>query len=89
MPVLRSSQSARPLPRIDLERDRLLTRREAAALAGLDPKTLRVMDMERRGPRYLKLGTTKQARVVYRRSDVEAWIASRATEFCGALPAQE
>ncbi len=83
MPVRspRSRESAKPRPRIDLDRDRLVTRRELSRLSGLDPKTLRIMDMERRGPRYLKLGTSKQARVVYRLSDCEAWIASRATEF--------
>ena len=68
-------------PKIDLENDRLISRRELSRLTGIDPKTLRIMDMERRGPRYLKLGTSKQARVAYRLSDCEAWIASRATEF--------
>jgi hypothetical protein len=77
----KSEQSAKP--RIDLEGDKLITRRELSRRSGFDVKTLRVMDMERRGCRYLKLGTKKQSRVVYRLSDAERWIASLATEFAG------
>jgi phage terminase Nu1 subunit (DNA packaging protein) len=77
----KSEQSAKP--RIDLEGDRLITRRELSRLSGYDMKTLRVKDMQRTGCRYLKLGTKKQSRIVYRLSDAQRWLASMATEFAG------
>lgn len=65
---------------IDLENDRVLSRAELSYLSGFSKKTLRVMDCEKRGCPYRKLGTAKQARVVYRLSDAKAWLASIAHE---------
>jgi hypothetical protein len=59
---------------LSLKDDTLLSTAEAARLVGLTPKTLRQLRCDRAGPRCLKLGTTKQARTVYRRSDLERWI---------------
>ena len=69
---------------ISLRDDFLLGTAEAARRVGLSPKTLRQMRCERTGPRCLKLGTGKQARVAYRRSDLEAWVMSQVTAVHGA-----
>lgn len=62
---------------IDLRNDCLYSTKQAAALVGLTPKTLRQFRCDRCGPRCLKLGSGKQARVCYRRSDLERWIRER------------
>lgn len=59
---------------IDLRNDCLCSTKQAAALVGLTPKTMRQKRCDRCGPKYLKLGAGKNARVVYRRSDLEQWI---------------
>jgi len=73
-----------PLADLSLRDDALLNTREAAALVGLTPKTLRQMRCERSGPRCLKLGMSRQARTVYRRSDLERWIRESARIVGGA-----
>lgn len=50
----------------------LLTTEEVAALTRKSPATIRWLKDTGQGPRCGKLGR----RVVYRRTDVEAWIAS-------------
>lgn len=70
----------RPRPRIDLVNDKLYSRAEAAALVGLSEKTLRQLAVTRSGPKVLKLGTSRTSRVLYRRSDLERWMESRAVE---------
>ena len=65
-------------PAVRLEGDRLLTTREAARVVGLSPKTLRQLRCDRQGPRCLKAGTSKQARVRYPLSALEAWVAGMA-----------
>lgn len=65
------------LAEFSLKDDVLLGTVEAATLVGLTPKTLRQMRCDRAGPTCFKLGTAKQARTVYRRSDLEAWVRSR------------
>jgi hypothetical protein len=69
---------ASALADLNLKDDTLLTTAQAAAAVGLTPKTLRQLRCDRAGPRCLKLGTTKQARTVYRRSDLEAWVRETA-----------
>lgn len=59
---------------ISLKDDRLVTTAEAAHLLGLAPKTLREWRSKRTGPVPLSLGAGKRARVVYRRSALEAWV---------------
>lgn len=63
---------------IDFENDRLVGTTAAATVLGLSPKTLRQLRCDREGPRCVKVGRSQQSRVYYRRSDLEAWAASRA-----------
>ena len=79
-PVLPPRRRKRVLvvPAVDLEGDRLLTTREAARVVGLSPKTLRQLRCDRQGPRCLKAGPSKQARVRYPLSALEAWVAGMA-----------
>lgn len=55
-----------------------LLNNEATALAlGISPITLRIWRCEGKGPRYIKLGDSKQASVAYDPADVEAWLEAR------------
>ena len=53
----------------------LLNRRAAAALMGVCPATLVKWRREGRGPRPLRLTDGPRGRAVYRREEVEEWIA--------------
>lgn len=55
-----------------------LTTREAAALVRLSPRSLERMRAEGTGPRFCKIGgrRSKRGRIVYRRSDLIAWVTS-------------
>ena len=55
----------------------VLTPRQAAKYLHLSHRTLETMRTRGGGPPYAKYGEGRSARVVYRRSDLEAWIASR------------
>lgn len=55
--------------------DHLLTTTEAAAYLRLAPKTLERFRITAGGPPFLKAGPGKRARVLYRRSDLDAWLA--------------
>lgn len=50
---------------------------EAAARIGVTPATLRLWRCKGKGPRFIKLGESKQAGVVYDPVDIEAWKAAR------------
>jgi hypothetical protein len=50
-----------------------VSRRVAAELTGLSPATLKKMAGQHRGPAFFKLGTSKQARTLYRLADLERW----------------
>jgi predicted DNA-binding transcriptional regulator AlpA len=50
-----------------------LTAAQAASILGLAPSTLAKLRLTGNGPTYCKLGR----RVVYRRTDLEAWLESR------------
>jgi predicted DNA-binding transcriptional regulator AlpA len=54
-----------------------LNSEEAAASLGIAPNTLKFWRHQGRGPRYIKLGTSKQAGVAYDHADVEAWKTAR------------
>jgi predicted DNA-binding transcriptional regulator AlpA len=85
----RKSQKATPseaLADLNLADDPLLKTAAAAALVGLSQKTLRQLRCDRAGPRYFKMGVAQQARAVYRRSDLEAWVRSQARAVGGARP---
>lgn len=69
---------------LSLANDPLLKTADAAALLGLSQKTLRQLRCDRAGPRCFKLGTTQQARTVYRRSDLERWVRENAHVVGGA-----
>ena len=59
------------------EQVKVLNNSEAAALIGVTPATLRFWRCKGRGPRFVKLGETKQAGVAYLESDIFAWRAAR------------
>lgn len=54
----------------------LLTAAETTDLLRLKPQTLAVWRVERRGPRWLKIGR----RVYYRSADINAWLATQLCE---------
>ena len=56
------------------QEERMLFTAEAAAICRLSPRTLERLRVEGSGPRYFKLGPGKRARVMYKASDVLAWI---------------
>lgn len=55
----------------------LLTTREAAAWLRISMPTLERMRLTGSGPRFIKLGPGKRARVVYRLADLEAYLTSQ------------
>lgn len=58
----------------------LLLSPQAAAWLGVKPQTLRKWRWAGTGPRYVRLGVAIEARVVYRLSDLEAWLATHSFE---------
>jgi len=68
---------------ISLENDCLLGTASAGELVGLSAKTMRQLRCDKAGPRCFKLGTGKQSRVVYRRSDLETWVKSEIAAVVG------
>ena len=75
---------AAALAGFSLKDDQLLTTGEAATLVGLSQKSMRQMRCERTGPRCMKVGSSKQARIFYRRSDLEKWVVSRVVTIQGS-----
>ena len=55
----------------------LLSTAQAAAYLGRRPQTLRKWRLTGEGPPYIRLGDSPQARVAYRRKDLEAWLEER------------
>lgn len=60
----------------DVSNEDLLNSRETASVVRLSVPTLERMRSQGNGPPFIKLGTGKRARVVYRRSDIEAWLSA-------------
>ena len=56
---------------------KVLNHFEAAELIGVTPATLRFWRCKGKGPRFIKLGQSKQAGVCYDPADIEAWKAAR------------
>ena len=52
-----------------------LTTIEVAEMLRISRRTLERMRVEGTGPRYLKVGPGKRSRVLYRQSEVDAWLA--------------
>lgn len=55
----------------------IISSHDAAALIGVTPATLRFWRCKGKGPRFIKLGQSKQAGVCYDPADIEAWKAAR------------
>ena len=55
----------------------LLNNDAAAAALGISPVTLKIWRWKGKGPRFIKLGESKQAGVAYDPAEVEAWKAAR------------
>jgi len=60
--------------------DTRLPTRRAAEYLGVEPATLRNWRWRGRGPRYSRLGQGPRARAVYRRGDLDDWLAARTFE---------
>lgn len=60
----------------DHARPRMLTTAEAAAFLRLSPRTLERFRVEGSGPRYLKAGAGKRARVLYDPEELRSWLAA-------------
>ncbi len=56
----------------------LLTSKDAAQCLHLTEQTLRILRMNGKGPKYVRLGDGPKARVRYRPEDLEAYVAERA-----------
>jgi predicted DNA-binding transcriptional regulator AlpA len=67
---------------------KVLNHYEAAALIGVTPATLRFWRCKGKGPRFIKLGQSKQAGVCYDPADIEAWKAERKFESTSAATVQ-
>lgn len=52
-----------------------LTTIEVAKMLRHEPRTLEKWRLEGRGPRYLRIGATGKAKVIYKLTDVEEWLA--------------
>jgi len=59
-----------------MNEDRYLPRKEAAKYLGISTKTLATWQLTGR-LKGVKLGTGRTCRVVYRRSDLDAWVAQQ------------
>lgn len=58
-----------------------------AAMCGVTPGTFKFWRHVKKGPKFIKLGTSKQAGVCYDVDDIEAWLAERkfsSTTECSA-----
>lgn len=64
-----------------------LTTKEAAAYLGLSPNTLAGWRYLNTGPTYQRLGTSRRAKVRYRRADLDAWLASNTVVPDGTVQA--
>jgi hypothetical protein len=75
---------AAALADISLKDDRLVPTTEAAGLIGQKPKTLRQWRCDKTGPAWLKFGSGRQGRVLYRLSSLEAWVRANVTTMSGS-----
>lgn len=55
---------------------KLLTNSEAATMLGLKPTTLEIWRTRGKGPKFIKLGVSKQAPIRYSEAVIIAWIES-------------
>lgn len=66
-----------------MARSELMTPNQLAAYLNLDAGTLQNWRTQRRGPRWVKLGKGRNAKVVYNSADVERWIAEMTVSTVG------
>lgn len=55
----------------------LLNNEAAASALGISPVTLKIWRCKGKGPRFIKLGESKQAGVAYDPVEIDAWKAAR------------
>lgn len=55
---------------------KLLTNTEAATMLGLKPTTLEIWRTRGKGPKFIKLGASKQAPIRYSEAVIIAWLES-------------
>ncbi|MEM7620188.1 MAG: helix-turn-helix domain-containing protein [Pseudomonadota bacterium] len=60
------------------DQDIYLTSDEAAKLLRLSTRTLERMRVTGDGPRFMKAGTGKRSRVLYKTSDISEWLENNA-----------
>jgi hypothetical protein len=61
-----------------------LSSAQAAAIIGITRTTLEIWRCKGKGPRFVKLGTTKQAPVVYERAEIDRWMKERTFDSTSA-----
>lgn len=80
MPMSRTKTQLEPTPVVAVTAQPLaVTSAQAAAMLGVQQRTLEIWRKEGRGPRYLRLAG-KRSRVLYKVSDLEAWLDSHLVE---------
>ena len=62
-----------------------LTPPQAGKVLHLSPRTLEGMRHRGDGPPFAKLGEGQSARILYRRADLDAWVASRLRKSTGEV----
>lgn len=68
--------------------DEALSSAQAAAMIGVRPTTLEIWRCKGKGPSFRKLGSAKQAAVIYARSEVERWLTERTFNSTSAYSAK-
>jgi len=71
------TQTTTPNARASEPPPSVLSPRQAAKYLILSHRTLETMRTRGDGPAFVKYGEGRSARVVYRRSDLDAWLESR------------
>lgn len=66
---------------------KLLTSRQTADLLGIRPNTLEIWRLHGRGPKFLKLGSTKQAPIRYDEEAVMGWLNDQSFASTSAFSA--
>jgi predicted DNA-binding transcriptional regulator AlpA len=69
----------------ELTAKELLTPAEVEIVYGLKPNTLRQWRYEGHGPRYVKTAPGRSGLVMYRRTDIDAWLDACTVQPAAAL----
>lgn len=65
---------------------KLLTNAEAAAMLGLQPTTLEIWRTRGKGPKFVKLGLSKQAPIRYHEEEILSWLETQCFSSTSAYP---